>query len=121
MAKPRNVPPVMVPMGHKYCFQCNTVHLQSAFATDKSKWDGLRPMCKGCDANRWQKYSKTPKGAATIDRRKEWAKIKAKQEALLSMPKARRVPDTAATVCLPVSNAATVTASGGDQVVGDQA
>lgn len=105
MARYIRQPPVVVPMGRKYCFQCQTVHLQSAFATDRKMWDRLRPMCRACDASRWQKYSKTPEGAATIERGKAWARITAKHEALLSMPKARRVPDTAATVGHPNASA----------------
>ena len=43
---------------HKLCTTCDTVQLRSHFTSDKSKPDGKRPKCKGCQ----RKHRESPAG-----------------------------------------------------------
>ena len=55
------VPPVIPEFdttAHKYCKTCGTVQLLSHFANDKSKKDGKKPKCKGCQ----RAYRASPEG-----------------------------------------------------------
>jgi len=47
--RPRKVPPVHVPDGHKYCFGCRSLLTLAAFSADARQWDGKRLVCRTCD------------------------------------------------------------------------
>lgn len=48
--RPRKVPPVHVPEGHKFCFRCETVLPRLSFSRDARNWDGRRCDCRTCDS-----------------------------------------------------------------------
>lgn len=48
--RPRKVPPVHVPEGHKFCFRCEAVLPLDGFSADTRNWDGKRVVCRTCDS-----------------------------------------------------------------------
>lgn len=88
MPRPRKQPPVPVADGHKFCFHCQTVKPQPDFAKDRSRWDGLRPMCRECDGVRqrayWPGYYATERGP----RERAATAAKAARQSLFSRMKA---------------------------------
>ena len=74
----RKVPPVPVPQGQKYCFQCMTAKPVQQFAFDRSKWDQRRTICRSCDDARYRAYYA----------RKRWLETKARLEGTLTAPAA---------------------------------
>jgi hypothetical protein len=87
---PRKLPPVPVPAGAKFCFRCNTVHPFAAFAVDRSKPDGHRPMCRDCDSARRLRHYHSPEQAALRASRGPTAP----KAATASKPAAPRAPRT---------------------------
>jgi len=78
MGRRRQIPPVAVPMGMKFCFQCTTPKPIASFATDAKTWDHLRPMCRDCDNARRLAYH--------AERRKRWLDVKARTETAVLSP-----------------------------------
>lgn len=88
MGRPCRIPPVKVPAGAKFCFDCSTAKPYADFATDRVKWDGLRTMCRSCDADRVSAYRYIKAGKPVAERiaqsRRNWQEIKAGVERSLS-------------------------------------
>ena len=88
MGRLRRMPPVHVPAVAKFCFDCTTTKPYADFATDRAKWDGLRPMCRCCDAGRFQVYHARKTGKPVAERiaqsRRNWQDIRAKVESDLT-------------------------------------
>ena len=88
MARLCRVPPVRVGTGQKFCFHCSTTKPYAEFAADRAKWDGLRPMCRVCDAGRAAAYRAVKAGKPIADRiaqsRRNWQEIKAGVEQRLT-------------------------------------
>ena len=82
------IPPVRVPAGAKFCFDCSTSKPYIDFATDKAKWDGLRPMCRCCDNDRRNTHRALKSGKPVAERiaqsRRNWQDIRAKVESDLT-------------------------------------
>jgi len=49
MGRPRKQPPVAVPEGLQYCFDCEDSLPVTAFAADRNRHDGKRITCRSCD------------------------------------------------------------------------
>lgn len=49
MGRPRKQPPVAVPDGSQYCFECEAVLPAASFAADRNRHDGKRITCRTCD------------------------------------------------------------------------
>lgn len=49
MGRLRKQPPVPVPEGSRYCFQCAVVLPAASFAADRNRHDGKRITCRTCD------------------------------------------------------------------------
>ena len=88
MGRPCRIPPVRVPAGSKFCFDCSTTKPYADFAVDRVKWDGLRPMCRCCDAGRISAYRALKAGKSVTERiaqfRRDWQDIKADVESDLA-------------------------------------
>lgn len=52
---PKRTPPIAIPDGHKFCWECHTAKPVSDFHKDCGGPSGLRPYCRPCNSIVWKR------------------------------------------------------------------